>query len=64
LHTQRSLEILTRILRDVPFARRVKTLKVLVDADVCLDFEMGGLFIDSLDLLILTRERPNFQGLD
>jgi hypothetical protein len=64
LHTQRSLEILTRILRDVPFARRVKTLKVLIDADVCLDFEMGGLFIDSLDLLILTRERPNFQSLD
>ncbi|KIM91446.1 hypothetical protein PILCRDRAFT_129982 [Piloderma croceum F 1598] len=41
LHTRRSLEILTRILRDVPFACCVKTLKILVDADFGLDFEMG-----------------------
>ena len=43
--SQRSLEILARIMRDVPFAHRIRTLTVSVDnfALVNLDFEMGEL---------------------
>ena len=44
-HVQRSLEILTRILRDVSFARRVQTLKISeqISAGSNLDFETGEL---------------------
>jgi hypothetical protein len=43
-NTQKSLEILLRILKDAPFARRVKTFKIFMNdskvaSDLC--FEMG-----------------------